>query len=150
MAYKFGKRSLDNLATVHPELVRLMTRALELSETDFTVICGYRGKADQEDAFNRKTTKVHYPNSAHNQTGADGKPRSCAVDVIPYPFTGWDDPAMLTAWKQINEAVSKASAELSIPYRWGGDFNRDGNKTTRDGWDKPHYELHPWREWDKR
>ncbi len=27
--------------------------------------------------------------------------------------------------------------------RWGGDFNKDGNKTTSDGWDGNHFEMVP-------
>lgn len=150
MAHVFGTKSAALLATCHPELVKVMTRALALSKQDFSVICGYRGKEDQEKAFAAGNTKVHYPNSAHNQTGNDGKPRSCAVDVIPYPFTNWNDPAMLTGWKTIADSVFAASKELGIPMRWGGDFNRDGDKTKSDAWDKPHFELHPWRDWDKK
>lgn len=145
--FVFGDRSLNNLSQTHPKMQELARKALEVSEQDFTIICGYRSKAEQEDCFARGTTKVHYPNSAHNQTDSAGKPRSCAIDVMPYPFTNWNDPAMLDGWRKINEAFVKASKETGIPFRWGGDFNRDGNKTTSDSWDKPHYELHPWREW---
>lgn len=150
MSYQFGAMSKARLANAHPVLVQLMTRALALSEQDFSILETFRSEADQEKAFRAGNTKVHYPNSAHNQTGPDGKPRSCACDVLPYPFTNWNDPAMLDGWRKINDAVAKASKELGIPYRWGGDFNRDGSKTTSDAWDKPHYELHPWREWDKK
>lgn len=150
MGYRFGDRSETCLATVHPELVRLARRALALSTQDFTIICGYRNKIDQDAAVKAGNSKVSYPNSAHNQTDAAGKPRSCAIDVIPAPFTNWNDPAMLAGWKAIADAMFAASKELNIPIRWGGDFNRDGDKTKSDAWDKPHFELHPWREWDKR
>lgn len=146
MPFVFGSRSKANLAQCHPALVQVATRALELSTQDFTVICGYRGKEDQEAAYRAGNTKVRYPNSAHNQT-KNGKPRSCAIDVIPYPFTDWNDPKMIEGWKRIYAAFEQASRELAIPIRWGGDFNRDGDKTTSDAWDKPHFELHPWREW---
>lgn len=144
MALKFGTRSLACLATTHPALVKLMTRALELSAQDFTIICGYRNKADQEAAVARGASKVHYPNSAHNQTDANGKERSCAVDILPYPFTNWEDPEMRKGWYRVHDAVAKASKELGIPYRWGG-----GVPDKAFDWDLPHFELHPWREWDK-
>lgn len=144
----FGKRSLDNLAGVHPDLRRVCDLAIQ--HIDFTVICGYRGKSDQEAAFAAGNTKVHYPNSAHNQTGSKGEPRACAVDVIPYPFKGWNDPGSSKELKAISTVMFDAAKSLGIELRWGGDFNRDGDKTTNDSWDKPHFELHPWREYAKR
>lgn len=143
MARVFGERSKGNLANVHPLLVKVMTRALELSKRDFTVICGHRDKAGQEAAQRAGTTKVAFPNSAHNQLP------SCAVDVIPYPFTNWEDPEMLKGWKAIADAVFVAAKEYGVLVRWGGDFNRDGDKTKKDAWDKPHFELHPWRSYAK-
>lgn len=140
----FGKRSLDNLAGVHPALVRVMNAAIK--RVDFTVICGYRGKDDQEAAFAAGNTKVHYPNSAHNQTSG-GVPRSCAVDVIPYPFKGWNDPNLSKELKAVADVVFDEAKKLNIEIRWGGDFNRDGDKTKSDAWDKPHFELHPWRDY---
>lgn len=139
----FGDRSLGNLSKVHPLLVTIATDALENGEQDFTVICGHRDKAGQEAAQKAKTTKVGFPNSAHNQLP------SCAIDVIPYPFTNWDDPAMRTGWKKIADAMTAAAKRAGAAIRWGGDFNRDGDKTTSDAWDSPHFELHPWRNYKK-
>lgn len=154
MPHKFGTKSEALLAQCHPALVKLVRRALEISAVDFSILEGARGRADQEAAFNRGASKVHYGNSAHNAEDpkVKGKARSCAVDVLPYPFTNWEDKNMLTAWKEIARAFAQASRELNIPERWGGDFNRDGDKTTNDAWDKPHHELYPWRDWasDKR
>jgi peptidoglycan L-alanyl-D-glutamate endopeptidase CwlK len=140
----FGDRSKGNLANVHPLLVKIATGALENGSQDFTVICGHRDKAGQDAALRNKTTKVAYPNSAHNQLP------SCAIDVIPYPFTDWSDPKMLTAWKSIADAMFAEAERLNVKIRWGGDFNRDGNKTSSDAWDKPHFELHPWRDYAKK
>lgn len=143
--FVFGERSLKCINETHPKMRELVTKALELSEQDFTVICGYRNQADQAKAVANGASKVHYPNSAHNQTDSAGKPRACAVDVMPYPFTNWTDSAMRAGWFKIHEAFAKASKELGIPYRWGG-----GVPDKSFNWDLPHFELHPWREWDKR
>ena len=139
--FKFGMLSEQRLSTVHPALREIARRALELSEIDFGVSCGWRSKADQEKAFKGGFSKVRFPNSAHNPSPA------CAIDIIPYPFVGWNDKRLVPQLVEISEAFFKASKELGVDIRWGGDFNRDGNKTTSDGWDKMHYELHPWRDW---
>lgn len=140
MNYKrsFGKRSIESLTFVHPKLLQIVHRALELSVTDFSVIEGHRGRIAQETAYKLGNTKVQYPNSAHNQMP------SLAVDLIPYPFKSWND---IEGFKQIADAMFQAAAELECEIRWGGDFNRDGDKTKTDAWDKPHFELHPWRKW---
>lgn len=74
---------------------------------------------------------------------------ACAIDVIPYPFTNWEDPKMIDGWVNIAVAMNDAATSLGIKIRWGGDFNRDGDKTKTDAWDKPHFELHPWRSYAK-
>lgn len=140
----FGSRSLTNLASVHPRLRQIADAAIK--RIDFTVIEGYRGQEEQNEAYRKGNSKVLYPNSAHNQT-RDGKPQSCAIDVIPYPFAGWDDPASAKAWKAIADIMFEEAKKLSVELRWGGDFNRDGDKTKSDAWDKPHFELHPWRDY---
>ena len=42
MSYKLGKRSLQNLSGVHPDMVAVVKRASEISDKDFTVIEGIR------------------------------------------------------------------------------------------------------------
>jgi hypothetical protein len=42
----------------------------------------------------------------------------------------------------------RIAKEKGIPLRSGLDWNMDGN--FKDGWDAPHYELTPWREWAKK
>lgn len=78
--FKFGKRSLDNLATCHPVLQTLAKKALEKNLLDFTVICGHRSKADQDAAFKAGTSGLRWPKSYHNRTP------SLAMDLVPYPL----------------------------------------------------------------
>lgn len=140
MVIKLSRRTLDNCEEVHPVL--LAVAMLAMKERDFTVICGRRNEEAQTQAFEQGRTKVQYPNSAHNQYPA------CAIDVIPYPFNGWDD---VEAFREVAVAFDNAAKVMGVQIRWGGDFARDGysGPTDKDGWDKPHFELHPWREWAK-
>ncbi|EHM48874.1 hypothetical protein HMPREF0454_00053 [Hafnia alvei ATCC 51873] len=59
-----------------------------------------------------------------------------AVDVVAYVGSdiSWDMPL----YQQIAQAFKQASAELSIPVEWGGDW-----KTLKDG---PHFQL-PFKEY---
>ena len=42
MTYKLGTRSLQSLSGVHPDMVAVVKRAIEITEQDFTVIEGIR------------------------------------------------------------------------------------------------------------
>lgn len=137
----FGKRSQDNLAKVHPFLVKVAQAAIK--RIDFTVICGHRDKAGQDAALRDGTTKVAFPNSAHNPLPA------CAIDVIPYPFTNWNDPAMFKQWKAIADIMREEGQLVGTPIRWGGDWEGTGSQASSNTWDKPHFELHPWRTYAK-
>ena len=65
--FSFSKRSLNNLIGVNEDLVKVVHRALELSEIDFTVVEGVRTKERQVVLVNQGMSKTmnsyHIPNS---------------------------------------------------------------------------------------
>lgn len=126
---KFSKASLDQLATCHPSLQLLFNEVIK--DIDCKVLEGHRGKEAQNKAYAEKRSKLKWPNGKHN------KFPSLAVDVVPWPLD-WNDRE---SFKQLSEVVFKKAAVLKLKIRWGGDFNMDGDKTTKDSWDMPHYEL---------
>ena len=127
MSYSLGRRSKNNLRGVHKDLVKVVERAIEITEQDFTVTEGLRSETRQRMLFNKGASKTM--NSRH-LTGH-------AVDLIPYPFHGdvdkdgvpniedWD------AYKPVVDAMRQAAKELNIPLTHGYDW----------GWDGPHHEL---------
>lgn len=48
MTYALSKKSRDRLAGVHPDLVKVVERAIEITEVDFSVLEGVRSKTRQE------------------------------------------------------------------------------------------------------
>ena len=121
MSFKLGKRSLSNLEGVHPDLVKVVNRAIELTQVDFTVIEGLRTKERQAQLLKEKKTTTM--NSRHI-TGH-------AVDIA-----AWVNDTISWDWKyyhQIADAMKKASKELNIYTEWGGDW-----KKFPDG---PHFQL---------
>ena len=117
---KFSKRSLDALQQAHPDLQSICFEAIEL--VDFTVICSYRGKREQNEAFSKGNSKLKFPQSKHN------KLPSLAVDIVPYPLD-WDD---IESFKKVAKVIKKVASELSIEIEWGGDWTFK---------DYPHFEL---------
>ena len=126
MTFILSQKSKDRLSGVHPDLVRVVKRAIEVSEVDFAVLEGVRSKARQEQlvAAGASTTM----NSRHI-TGH-------AVDLgaMVYGAVRWDWPL----YSKVANAVKKAAAELNVPIEWGGDW-----KKFKDG---PHFQL-PWKEY---
>lgn len=122
----FGSRSLANLATLHPDLQRVMRRAI--LTYDFTVVEGARGREAQEKAYKAGHSKAKFGQSPHNY-----KP-SLAVDCIPYP-TGYDAP---TAEFGVMAGHIMAAAHYEgVKLDWGGRW--------RSLKDYPHFELTSWR-----
>ena len=117
--YKLGTRSLQNLSGVHPDLVAVVKRAIQITEQDFTVIEGVRNIDRQRQLY--RTGKSKTLNSRH-LTGH-------AVDMVPWPVD-WND---LEGFEVMSEAMKSAAEELNITIVWGGDW-----KSFYDG---PHFEL---------
>lgn len=119
--FKLSKRSLDNLQGVHPDLVRVVHRAIELTQVDFGVIEGLRTIERQRELKAKGASKTL--NSRHI-TGH-------AVDVMAYIGSEgrWDWPL----YPKIAKAFKQAASELGVRIVWGGDW-----RTLKDG---PHFEL---------
>ena len=119
--YVLGTGSKNNLKGVHPDLVKVVEKAITLTEIDFRVTEGLRSKTRQIELVNKGASKTL--NSRHI-TGH-------AVDVVALigGAVRWDWPL----YDKIAKAFKQASKELNIPIIWGGDW-----KTFKDG---PHFEL---------
>jgi len=119
---KWSQRSLDSLNGVHPDLRRVMDRALQESPLDFTVIEGLRTAARQKQLVARGASKTM--NSRH-LTGH-------AVDLLPIGPDGkgrFDWPL----YYKLAPVVKAAAKAEGVAIVWGGDW-----KSFKDG---PHFEL---------
>jgi len=117
----FSKRSIDNLDSCHPDLRKVAHEAIK--HFDFTVICGHRGKAEQNKAFAEGKSKLKWPDSKHNKTP------SMAMDCVPHPLD-WSDTQSFHAMAKVMKAAAK---KLGVTMRWGGDF--------KNFFDGPHFEV---------
>ena len=125
----FSSRSNAILSTCHPELQILFKEVVK--EYDCSVLCGFRGEADQDKAFDEGKSKAKYPWSKHN------KLPSIAVDVVPYPID-WED--MRRFYHFIGYVMSIAN-RLGLKVRSGGDWDGDFNFKDQNFHDLPHWEL---------
>lgn len=121
MSFRFGLRSQASLLDVHPDLVKVAFRALELSPVDFMITEGLRSSARQQKLFNQNRSKTL---SSRHITGH-------AIDVAAL-INGkvtwyWEE------YETIATAFKAAAKELGIDLEWGGDW-----ESFRDG---PHFQL---------
>ena len=126
--YELGQRSKDRLVGVHPDLRRVVERAIGESPLDFTVLEGLRTLERQKVLFAKGATKTM--NSRH-LTGH-------AVDLAPVIAgqVSWDWPL----YDKLALVVFAAAKDEGVAISWGGNW-----KTFRDG---PHFEL-PWDRYPK-
>nr|WP_314265605.1 M15 family metallopeptidase [uncultured Moellerella sp.] len=120
--FNFSKRSEENLRGVHPDLIRVARRAIDITTIDFMVIEGRRNEARQRQLVA----------SGKSQTMDSRHLTGHAVDCAPLinreiPWNDW------TKFKKVADAMLRAATELDIDLEWGGNW-----KTFRDG---PHFQL---------
>lgn len=125
MGWKFSPRSLKNLEGVHPDLVKVVERALEISDIDFMVTEGLRTKEKQKQLIEAGAS---WTMKSRHLTGH-------AVDLAAMigREVRWDWPL----YSKLAAAMTLAAGEVEVPIEWGGDWK------VKDG---PHFQL-PWKEY---
>jgi peptidoglycan L-alanyl-D-glutamate endopeptidase CwlK len=121
MGYRLGLRSKLRLQGVHPDLVRVVEQAIEITRVDFTVLEGMRTEDRQRELVKKGASTTM---RSRHLTGH-------AVDLGAYVdgTVRWDWPLYHT----IADAMKQAAQELKVDMEWGGDW-----KSFPDG---PHYQL---------
>lgn len=117
MGFKLGPKSKKKLVGVHPDLVKVIERAIELTTVDFTITEGVRSIERQKEyvASGASTTM-----DSRHLVGASGV--CYAVDLgalINGEYRG-DWPL----YNKLASAVQQAAKELSIDVVWGGVWDR--------------------------
>jgi len=150
--FALSKLSLSRLDGVDPQLVKVVKRAIEITQQDFLVVEGVRSKIQCYINYGKgrtavqctvkgvpalyaqpKLPRVTWLNNPLSSKHVTGK----AVDLVPYPVD-WND---LAKFDQVAKAVFAAAKELGVSIRWGADWDNDGNYREKGEYDSPHFEL---------
>lgn len=121
--YTLSKTSLDKLAGVNPNLVKVVKRAIELTDVDFRVTEGLRTKERQAQLVKQGKSKTMH---SRHLTGH-------AVDVVALVDNkvSWD----FNHYYSIAQAFAKASSELGVKVCWGGSWSVITNRAgTPQSW----------------
>ena len=106
---------------MHPDLVKVVERAIRITKQDFSVHDGMRSLAEQKRYVARGVSKTLKSKHLKQPDG-----HGHAVDLVPY-INGkfrWE-------WEPIYEiaaAVHRAANELGVRLRWGGVWDRVFNE----------------------
>lgn len=128
--FNLSQRSEKNLLGVNPELVRVVRRAIQITQVDFMVIEGLRSAERQRELVTKGSSQTL--NSRH----LTGHAVDCApliAGAIP-----WNDQSK---FKAVADAMFQAAKELGVKIRWGGDWNENGRSDDERFYDGPHFEL---------
>lgn len=108
MTFKLSNRSLSRLDKVNPNLVKVVKRAIEISDVDFTVTEGLR----------TLETQRLYVKQGKSQTMKSKHLDGLAVDLAAYVnnTVSWD----FDHYFKIADAMRKAAIELKTQVKWGG------------------------------
>lgn len=129
---KLSEKSIDKLHGVHPDLVRVVGRTVELATAagmDFSITDGVRTEARQLELFNAGASKTmksrHIPSSNKSGLGE-------AIDFAVWAAgeVRWDWPLYV----KVGALFKKAAEIEGVKIQWGGDWT-----SLKDG---PHVELH--------
>jgi peptidoglycan L-alanyl-D-glutamate endopeptidase CwlK len=134
-----GKRSLETLHGVHPDLVKLMHEAIKETPVDFTITDGGRTTEQQKALYAKGRTKP-----GGKVTNADGVIKKSnhqakkdgyfhAVDLYPYIYGKVDYNDEHDKLPIIAAHIMGVARKLGIKIGWGGLW--------KGSWDKPHFEL---------
>lgn len=124
--YTLGVRSKSRLKGVHPDLVKVVERAINITTVDFTVLEGVRDPLRQKKLVEAGASQTM--NSRHIP-GADGFAKAVDLGAWVDDEVRWDWPL----YHKIAAAMLEAARELNVKIVWGGSWAK-----FRDG---PHFEL---------
>ena len=135
----FSAISQARLDTCHIDLRTLFKHVI--LDYDCTIVCGSRGKEDQEKAFSEGKSKVHYPNSKHNKIPSE------AVDVAPFENgkIDWSREQLLFFAGYVKGLADQLyrTGVMKHRIRLGADFSGDNDVNDEKFSDCPHFELIP-------
>jgi len=112
---KYSKISASRRATCNPVLQEVFN---ELIKTyDHTILCGERGKQDQNNAYATGKSKAKWGQSKHNVIPGV-REYSDAIDAAPYPID-WNNHVRFA---EMNDKVQEIAKKKGVKINWGGNF----------------------------
>ena len=120
---RFGTASNARLATCDERLQRVLRLAIEV--VDFSILEAHRSVERQQALYAQGRTKPGAIVTKVDGVRVKGKHNympSRAVDLLPYPFNGWND---YDGFAFVAGHILMAAHTLGIAVKWGGNWDSD-------------------------
>jgi hypothetical protein len=125
----YSDKSKANLATCHTMIQDVFNEVIK--HFDCSIIWGFRGEFEQNEAFRLGNSQRKWPHSKHNQVP------SMAIDAPPYPIN-WNNRDRFIYFAGHVLGIAR---EKGIPLIWGGDWDSDTILKDNMFNDLAHFEL---------
>ena len=125
MAFSLSSRSRGKLEGVHPDMVAVVERAIELTKVDFGVTYGVRTLDEQKRLY--ESGRSQTMNSKHLLQDDTGY--SHAVDVVAYD--GSDVVWEINVYDDICDAFKKAAEMHGVAIKWGAAWSEGDIRSYR-------------------
>jgi peptidoglycan L-alanyl-D-glutamate endopeptidase CwlK len=134
--YKYGKKSLEQLATLHPDLQKILNIAIKYY--DITILEGVRTVERQQELVRTGMSKTMQSKHLKQDDGY-----SHAVDCALHPID-WKDRERFVFLQGYLKGIADMlyeKGEISHKLRLGVDWDGDGDIKEHSFFDGPHIEL---------
>ena len=123
MAFSLSSRSRGKLEGVHPDMVAVVERAIELTKVDFGVTYGVRTLEEQKTLY--ESGRSQTMNSKHLLQ--DDTSYSHAVDVVAYD--GSDVVWEINVYDDICDAFKEGAEKHGVAVKWGAAWSEGDIRT---------------------
>ena len=125
--YKLSKRSLDTMAGVNPNLVKVIKAAINDSPYDFMITQGLRTAKYQNELYQQGRTKKGlkvtnadgYIKKSNHQMKIDGYGYAIDFVILNGKVLDWDTESKYQA---VAKHILEVGHKLGINLEWGGDW----------------------------
>jgi len=122
---ELNSKSVGLLKKVHPDLVRVVVRAAQMTDLDFIVTCGARTVEEQREMVRKGASKTM---KSRHIIAANGFSHAVDLAAMIGGKLKWDWPL----YSRLAKTMKAAAKAEKVPIEWGGDWK------FKDG---PHYQL---------
>lgn len=134
MSYVFGPSSRQKLKGVHPDLIQVVTKGLELM--DLVILGGVRTLRQQRIYVKQGLSKTMDSKHLIQPSGF-----AEALDLAPYPNFDWESERGAADLLMMGGGLLAVAWELGIRIRYGGDWNGNWRNSDNGFQDLDHIEL---------
>lgn len=127
---ELNSKSVGLLKKVHPDLVRVVKRAAQMTDLDFIVTCGARTIEEQREMVRKGASKTM---KSRHIIAANGFSHAVDLAAMIGGKLKWDWPL----YSRLAKTMKAAAKAEKVPIEWGGDWT-----SFKDG---PHFQLR----WDE-